>query len=243
MIELRHIWKSFNGQSILEDLSFQVRVGERLCIIGQSGSGKSVTLKLITGLLEPDQGNILVDGEDVTRFNLKQWGKVLRNFGVVFQSAALFSSLSVLENVGIRLLEERTHSKAEVKRLASAALEAVGLDPAEVLNKFPAELSGGMQKRVGIARAIIHQPAYLFYDEPTTGLDPVNSSRIDALMETLSRQPGRTSIIITHDMYTVKTIATKVLFLHDKRLHFHGSPEELFASQDPEIQAFLSRSI
>lgn len=243
MIELRNVWKGFSGQSILEDLSFTVSDGEKVCIIGKSGGGKSVSLKLMTGLLEPDRGEVWIDGENTGRFRAKDWARVLTDFGVVFQGAALFSSLSVFENVGIRLLEERTHTRAQIRELAAAALESVGLNPGAVLDKFPAELSGGMQKRVGVARAIIHEPRYLFYDEPTTGLDPVSSGMIDELMDSLSHKPGRTSIIITHDMYTVKTIASKVIFIHDRKLHFNGTPEALFASSDPVIQAFLSRSI
>lgn len=243
MIELRGVWKGFGKQQILEDISMEIADGEKLCVIGQSGSGKSVTMKIITGILKPDRGQVFIDGDEVTRFRGKEWNKVLTHFGVVFQGAALFDSLTVLENVGIRLIEERSHSKEEIRSLAAEALQQVGLDPEVNLPKFPSELSGGMQKRVGIARAIVHRPRYLFYDEPTTGLDPVNSGLIDDLMNSLAQEDGRTSIIITHDMYTVKTIATKVAFIHNKRLHFFGTPEQLSASSDPAIVDFLSRSL
>ncbi|MEM0996026.1 MAG: ATP-binding cassette domain-containing protein [Bacteroidota bacterium] len=243
MIELRGVWKGFGRQQILEDISFSVGEGERVCIIGQSGSGKSVTMKIMTGLLKADRGEVWINGENVTRFRNRDWTRVLPQFGVVFQGAALFDSLTVLENVGIRLIEERTHNIADIRQKAAQALEQVGLSPDTVLEKYPAELSGGMQKRVGIARAIVHSPKVVFYDEPTTGLDPVNSSRIDDLMTQLSQQPGRTSVIITHDMYTVKTIATRVAFIHNRRLHFWGTPENMFQSSDPEIQAFLARKI
>lgn len=242
MIELEGIWKGFGKQQILEDISLQVEPGDRLCIIGQSGSGKSVTMKIMTGILQPDEGRLIIEGQDVSSFRQKDWTKVLVNYGVVFQSAALFDSLTVLENVGLRLYEERKHSKSEIEALARTSLEQVGLKPDQVLKKYPAELSGGMQKRVGIARAIVHKPKYVFYDEPTTGLDPVNSDLIDGLMFRLSQEEGRTSIIITHDMYTVKTIATKVAYIHEKRLHFYGTSEALFASQDPNVKAFLARS-
>ncbi|MEM7038971.1 MAG: ATP-binding cassette domain-containing protein [Bacteroidota bacterium] len=212
-------------------------------MIGKSGCGKSVTMKLITGILSPDKGQVLIDGEDVSGFRQRDWNRVLRQVGVVFQGAALFDSLSVLENVGIRLFEEKKLERAEIERMAAESLSQVGLNPSEVLRKFPSELSGGMQKRVGIARAIIHEPKYVFYDEPTTGLDPVNSSLIDELIDSLSKTSDRTSIVITHDMYTVKTIATKVAFLHNKRLHFFGTPAEMFDSDDVEIQKFLARSI
>lgn len=243
MIELRGVWKGFGKQQILEDISFTINDGEKLCIIGQSGSGKSVTMKIITGILKADRGTVTVNGEDITKFRQKDWNRVLQHVGVVFQGAALFDSLSVLENVGIRLFEERKLKREAIRELAAKALQEVGLKPNEVLDKYPAELSGGMQKRVGIARAIIHRPKYLFYDEPTTGLDPVNSGLIDDLMHSLAQDPERTSVIITHDMFTVKTIATKVAFIHNKRLHFFGSSEEMFATQDPVVRAFLERSI
>lgn len=243
MIELNGVWKGFGEQQILEDISFQINEGDRLCIIGQSGSGKSVTMKIMTGILKADKGSVLIDGEDVTKFRPKDWTKVLVNFGVVFQGAALFDSLSVLENVGLRLFEDRKFSREKITSLARESLSQVGLDPDTVMPKYPSELSGGMQKRVGVARAIVHKPQYVFYDEPTTGLDPVNSGLIDDLMHELSLQEGRTSIIITHDMFTVKTIATKVAYIHNRRLHFFGTPEELFASKDPDVVAFLARSL
>ncbi|HHG83635.1 MAG TPA: ATP-binding cassette domain-containing protein [Bacteroidetes bacterium] len=243
MIELRGVWKGFGSQQILEDISMQVDDGEKLCIIGQSGSGKSVTMKIMTGLLKADRGEVWVEGENVTHFQNRDWNRITPNFGVVFQGAALFDSLTVLENIGIRMFEDRKVDHKKIHALAAEALEQVGLDPEVNLGKFPSELSGGMQKRVGIARAIVHKPKVVFYDEPTTGLDPVNSGRIDGLMDLLSREPGRTSIIITHDMFTVKTIATKVAFIHNKRMHFWGTPEEMFASNDMEIRKFLARSI
>ncbi|MEY3444493.1 MAG: hypothetical protein RLZZ519_2774, partial [Bacteroidota bacterium] len=181
-------------------------------------------------------------GQNVTEFRPKDWTPILRDFGVVFQGAALFDSLNVLENVGIRMIEERSAKPAEIKERVAESLKQVGLEPNEVLTKYPSELSGGMQKRVGIARAIVNKPKYIFYDEPTTGLDPVNSGRIDELMNTLAQEKGRTSIIITHDMYTVKTIATQVAMIHDRRLHFHGTPKEFLDSQDSEIQRFLARA-
>ena len=243
MIELHGVWKGFGKQQILEDISLKVDKGDRLCIIGQSGSGKSVTMKIMTGILKADRGRLIIDGEDATDFRPKDWTKVLVNFGVVFQGAALFDSLSVLENVGLRLFEERKFSRQKITELARESVRQVGLDPDTVMHKYPSELSGGMQKRVGVARAIVHKPQYVFYDEPTTGLDPVNSGLIDDLMHELSLEEGRTSIIITHDMYTVKTIATKVAYIHNRRLHFYGTPEELFASEDPDVKAFLARSL
>jgi phospholipid/cholesterol/gamma-HCH transport system ATP-binding protein len=242
MITLKSVWKGFQGQSILENISLSIPNGEKLCVIGQSGIGKSVMMKLMVGLLQPDKGEIWIEGTNVTEFRPKDWTPILREFGVVFQGAALFDSLNVLENVGIRMIEERSAKPAEIKERVAESLKQVGLEPNEVLSKYPSELSGGMQKRVGIARAIVNKPKYIFYDEPTTGLDPVNSGRIDELMNSLAQEKGRTSIIITHDMYTVKTIATQVAMIHDRRLHFHGTPQAFLGSQDPEIQKFLARS-
>ncbi len=242
MIALKSISKGFSGQSILEDISFEIENDDRLCIIGQSGSGKSVTMKLMTGLLVPDSGEIWVDDQNVTQFTTQEWNEKLINFGVVFQGAALFDSLNVLENVGIRMIEERLLPEAEIKERVEQSLKLVGLDPDQMLMKFPSELSGGMQKRVGIARAIVNQPRYLFYDEPTTGLDPINANLIEALIADLADKSNMTSVVITHDMHMVKTIATKVAFIHEKKLHFFGTPTEMLASSDDIIQAFLSRS-
>lgn len=241
MIALQSISKGFQDQSVLEDITFRIADGEKLCIIGQSGSGKSVLLKLMTGLLQADAGQLWLDGEEATRFTTKQWNRALLDFGVVFQGAALFDSLTVYENVGIRMIEEGGIAKAEMLERVRKSLEQVGLEPDEVLQKYPAQLSGGMQKRVGIARAIVNRPRYIFYDEPTTGLDPVNSDRIDDLMNALSQEAGRTSVIVTHDMYTVKTIATQVAFIHNRNLHFFGPPAALFASEDAEVAKFLAR--
>ncbi len=243
MIELQGVWKGFGKQQVLEDISLTAGAGDRLCIIGQSGSGKSVAMKIMIGILKADKGRLIVDGVDATQFRPKDWTKLLVNFGVVFQGAALFDSLNVLENVGLRLFEERKLSRKMIEDMARLSISQVGLDPGTVLEKYPSELSGGMKKRVGIARAIIHKPNHVFYDEPTTGLDPLNSSLIDNLIHRLSLEEGRTSIIITHDMYTVKTIATKVAYIHNCRLHFFGTPEELVASEDPDVKAFLSRSL
>lgn len=242
MIELHSISKSFGEQEILRDISLKVVEGDKLAVIGQSGIGKSVMMKLMTGLLKPSNGKVLIDEVDVTAFTPRQWNPLLRDFGVVFQGAALFDSLTILENVGIRLYEERNLQKEVILQQVSDALRSVGLKPEEVLSKYPSEISGGMQKRAGIARAIVHRPKYVFYDEPTTGLDPINSERIDALMQELSSEKGRTSIIITHDMHTVKEIASKVAMIHDKHLHFFGTPKELYASNDPVVRAFLQRT-
>lgn len=212
-----------------------------MCIVGKSGSGKSVLMKLMIGLLELEEGEVKFDERSVREFRDRDWKELMQEVGVVFQHAALFDSLDVLENVGIRLFEERKAKPEEIRKIVLQALEAVGLAE-ETLHKFPSELSGGMQKRVGIARAVIHHPKYLFYDEPTTGLDPLTAETIDDLITTQAEEPGRTSIIITHDLATVRDIASKVAMIHEKKLHFFGTPDEFFDSEDPIIKRFLRRN-
>ena len=241
MIELKDISKSFGEQEVLQGIRMTIEDGDKLCIVGKSGSGKSVLMKLMTGLLDLEHGDVLIDDRSVRSFRDRDWNALMEHVGVVFQHAALFDSLTVLENVGIRLFEERKMKPDEIRKLVLKAILDVGLTE-ETLEKYPAELSGGMQKRVGIARAVIHHPRYLFYDEPTTGLDPLTAETIDALIERHSREPGRTSIIITHDLATVRDIASKVAMIHEKKLHFYGTPEDFFNSSDPTIKRFLKRN-
>lgn len=241
LIQLKNIYKAFGNQSILEDISLDIQEGSRFCLLGGSGSGKSVTIKLILGLEEPDEGQLFIDGKLSWGFKPEDWQECLSNFGVVFQGAALFDSLNVLRNVGIKLFEERQHSKSQIEDLVVEALEAVNLS-GDILQKYPAQLSGGMKKRVAIARAILHKPKYLVYDEPTTGLDPVSAAVIDDLIQKLSEESERTSIIITHDMHTVEKIASDVAMIYDRKILFDGSREEFFNSEIGEIKAFLKRS-
>ncbi|MCB9233059.1 MAG: ATP-binding cassette domain-containing protein [Bacteroidia bacterium] len=241
MIVLENVSKSFADLEVLQEIGFSIAKGEKLCIIGKSGSGKSVLMKLITGLLQPETGKIYVDEVEISRLRESQLSPVLTKFGVVFQGAALFDSLNVLQNVGIKLFEERKLPRELIREKVIESLEQVGLNES-ILHKFPAELSGGMRKRVGIARAVILKPPYIFYDEPTTGLDPVNSEVIDNLIQQLSLEKDRTSVVITHDLATVRKIATKVALIHEKKLHFWGTAEELFSANEPVIQEFLSRS-
>lgn len=208
--------------------------------MGGSGSGKSVLIKLILGLEEIDQGEIYIEDQAVSKLSREGWQSTLANFGVVFQGAALFDSLNVLKNVGIRLFEERKESPDQIKEKVIQALLAVNLG-ADILHKYPEQLSGGMKKRVAIARAILHQPKYLVYDEPTTGLDPESAATIDELIENLAKETDRTSIIITHDMHTVKRVANEVALIHDRRISFQGSKEEFLHSEQAEVQAFLQR--
>ena len=252
MIQLKGIFRRFGDHQVLKNIDLEIRPGEKLCIIGKSGSGKSVLFKHICGLLIADSGEVWIEGKNMTHASHNAWNAQMAHFGVVFQGAALFDSLNVFENVGIRLLEEKSNKgeskskltpkerEKQIRRKVINALAEVGLS-ADTLDKKPAQLSGGMQKRVGVARAIIHNPDYLFYDEPTTGLDPVSSEQIDSLIEKLSQTLGRTSVIITHDLLTVRKIATRVVLLEAGEIQFNGTPDELFTSTKPIVKEFLHR--
>lgn len=240
MIEIQNVSKQFGSQKVLHQLNFRIPSGARMCIVGKSGSGKSVLIKLILGLEEIDSGHILVDDQNVSDMNSRQLQSMLSRFGVVFQGAALFDSMSILENVGLQLFEEGKLSTDEIQTRVVNALKKVKLS-SDILHKYPDQLSGGMRKRVGISRAIIVEPQYLIYDEPTTGLDPVSSDTIDSLILNLALDSARTSIIITHDMKTVKEIASHVVMLHETRIIFEGTRDEFLASSIPEVQEFLKR--
>jgi len=240
VIIIEDLYKGFGSQTVLNGINMNIEDGENLCIIGGSGSGKSVLIKLVLGLLEMDSGKITIDQRETQKFRPSDWHDLFEEIGVVFQGAALFDSLTVWENVGLRLIEQHRYTLDHVTQIVKEAIKQVGLEE-EVLEKYPSQLSGGMQKRVGIARAIIHQPRYLFYDEPTTGLDPVNSDIIDDLIRALATE-DRTSIIITHDMQTVKKVATSVAMLKDGKILFHGDTQAFFQSSHPVIQTFLART-
>ncbi|MEM7369982.1 MAG: ATP-binding cassette domain-containing protein [Bacteroidota bacterium] len=240
MIVLQHIWKQFHEKVVLKDLSLDIPDESRMCIVGGSGAGKSVLAKLILGLIPLDRGQILIDGQSIQKFGKEEWEVILDQFGVVFQGAALFDSLTIRENVGIKLYEKRQFPPDIIRAKVIESLQRVRLGE-EILDKFPSELSGGMRKRVGISRAIIHGPRYLIYDEPTTGLDPVSAGAIDELILELSQEAGRTSLIITHDLETVRTIATAVAMIHQGQVGFQGSASDFFSTNLPMVQAFLAR--
>ena len=243
MISVREGGKCFGNQWILRGLNFEIQAQERFFIIGKSGSGKSVLMKLLTGLLPPSEGAFIVDHQDVTAFSESDWNKIRNKFGVVFQGSALFDSLNILRNTGIRLYEEGKYKDSVIRDRVVEALAQVGLT-ADILKKLPSEISGGMRKRVGIARAIIHHPQYLFYDEPLAGLDPISSQMVDDLiLQVAEKNPHVTTIVISHDMYSVKSIATRVLLIHDTEQRFLGNKHDFFQSHDPVIRQFLERSI
>lgn len=240
-VELCKIHKSFGGNAVLRGIDLQVRPGEILTLLGGSGSGKSVMLKHMIGLLHPDRGRVLVEGEDTSRYSENQWVEVRRGFGYVFQGAALFDSLSVYENVAYPLREHRRWAEEQVTDRVAECLAAVGLDGVE--QRMPAELSGGMRKRVGVARAIALAPKVILYDEPTTGLDPANSRRIGELIASLQRRLEVTSVVVTHDLEVCFGISDRIVLLKDGHLVAEGSADELRASGQPEVREFLGGGV
>jgi phospholipid/cholesterol/gamma-HCH transport system ATP-binding protein len=237
MIEVRDLRKSFGAQLVLDSVGFRIENGESVAIIGRSGSGKSVLLKHLIGLLQPDMGEVLIDGENIVPMNERQLLRVRRKFGMLFQGAALFDSMTVAENVAFGLRRYEHLTEAEIGQRVAGALEMVDLPGTE--NKKPAELSGGMRKRVGLARAIIYEPQIVLYDEPTTGLDPIVSDSIDQLMVRVRDQLKVTTVMVTHDMRTARRIGQRVLMLHDKKIYASGTADEIFASQDPVVRQFI----
>ncbi len=241
MIEIKNIVKSFENKLVLKGVNLTIREGETHVIIGKSGNGKSVLLKLILGLLEPDSGQILIESENIFDMNEKRLYQIRTNFGFLFQNAALFDSLTVFENVSLPLVEsKRNLSQSEIKKAVAEKLALVGLPNTE--NLKPAELSGGMQKRVGLARALITNPKYILYDEPTTGLDPIMSDSIDKLISDVNEQTHVTSIIVTHDMFSVENVADKISMIHEGKIYFTGSRDELLNSEDKIIKDFIKRT-
>lgn len=238
MIEVRHLNKSFGAQPILEDMSFLIEEGESLVIIGRSGGGKSVLLKHIIGLLQPDSGQVLIDDEDITHMKERDLIRVRSKFGMVFQGAALFDSMTVAENVGFALDRQKKFTEKETARKVAEVLDMVELPGVE--KKKPSELSGGMRKRVSLARAIIYQPRILLYDEPTTGLDPIVSDSIDKLIIRVTECLKVTTIVVTHDMRSARRVGHRILMLHNKKIYAAGSPEDIFASTDPVVQQFIN---
>jgi phospholipid/cholesterol/gamma-HCH transport system ATP-binding protein len=237
MIEAHDLEKSFGAQKVLDGVSFRIENGESVAIIGRSGGGKSVLLKHLIGLLKPDSGEVLINGENIEPMNERQLLRVRRKFGMVFQGAALFDSMTVGENVAFGLRRHENLTESEISRRVTKMLEMVDLPGTE--SKNPAELSGGMRKRVGLARAIIYEPQIVLYDEPTTGLDPIVSDSIDKLIIRVRDHLKVTSIVVTHDMRTARRVGNHVLMLHDKKIYANCTPESLFASQDPIVRQFV----
>jgi len=237
MISLIDVHKAFGSKRVLEGFTLDVHEGESMVIIGYSGTGKSVAIKHIVGLLEPDSGQVWVDGLEVPRLSRRELYALRARIGYVFQFAALFDSLSVGDNVAMGLRKQQELDEREIAARVHDALELVDLP--NVADRFPAELSGGMRKRVGIARAIALRPKYILYDEPTTGLDPVTSSVIDQLMIRMREKLGVTSIIITHDMRSAYTVGTRIAMLYHGRIEQVGTVHEVKHTTDPIVRQFI----
>ena len=237
MIQLDNIYKSFGTKHVLSGFTLEVKEGETMVIIGYSGTGKSVAIKHIVGLLEPDKGTVFVDGLEVPKLSRRELYALRAKIGYVFQFSALFDSLSVAENVAMGLIKQGHLSTAEIDVRVQEALELVDLPGSG--DTMPIELSGGMRKRVGIARAIALRPKYLLYDEPTTGLDPVTAAVIDELMIRMRDKLGVTSIVITHDMRSAFSVGTRIAMLYEGTVRFVGSIDEIHNTEDPVVRQFI----
>lgn len=237
MIEVKDLTKSFNGNLVLDHLCLAVGEGETVVIIGRSGCGKSVLLKHIVGLMRPDAGRVVVRGQDITQLSDRRLDELRRHFGVVFQGAALFDSLTVAENVAFGLTQHSRMRRMEIDRKVAHCLDLVGMNGSQ--NKMPAELSGGMKKRVALARAIAFDPSIILYDEPTTGLDPIMADAINELIVCLGKKLSVTSIAVTHDMKSAYKIADRIAMLHDGKIIAVGTPGEIKNSPNPIVQQFI----
>jgi len=243
MIELRNVHKRFGDLVVLDGVDFEVNRGETVALLGPSGTGKSVLLKHINGLIHPDSGSVRVDGLDVPSLGRAELSKLRQRIGYVFQYGALFDSMTVADNIRLGITDATCASdEAYCQNRIVTCLELVNLTP-DVAFKFPAEISGGMKKRVGIARAIAGQPTYLLYDEPTSGLDPVNADIIDSLVEKLQNELGATSVMVTHDVRGAFGVADRIALLTNGTIRAMGTAEKLIASRDPAVQQFLERDM
>jgi phospholipid/cholesterol/gamma-HCH transport system ATP-binding protein len=241
MIELIDVHKKFGKQIVLDGVNFNVQEGETVALLGPSGTGKSVLLKHIIGLIKPDSGTIIVDDKDVGRLKRHELAELRSHIGYVFQNGALFDSDNVFENVRLGITDERKYRDlAYAHERVAECIRLVNLAP-ETIEKYPAELSGGMRKRVGIARAIAGSPKYLLYDEPTSGLDPVNADVIDELVRSLADTLGVTGVMVTHDVRGAFRTANRLALLTGGRIVQQGTPKEFLASTDPRVQEFLER--
>jgi phospholipid/cholesterol/gamma-HCH transport system ATP-binding protein len=238
MIEVRDVRKNFGTQQVLRGASLRIEKGEAVVIIGRSGGGKSILLKHLIGLLRPDSGSVLVDGKDLACMDERELLGVRRQFGMLFQMAALFDSLDVFDNVSFVLRRERKHTEAEIRALVADALDRVELPGIE--KKKPAELSGGMRKRVGLARAIVYRPRIVLNDEPTTGLDPIAADRIDRLIRRVWEELSVTSIAVTHDMKSARTISNRILMLQEGQIYADGPTDQILQSTDPIVYNFVN---
>jgi phospholipid/cholesterol/gamma-HCH transport system ATP-binding protein len=241
MIEINNLHKEFKENKVLKGIDLTINTGETIAIIGRSGCGKSVLIKHIVGLLFPDEGYVKVDGQNISELSSRELFEVRRKFGFLFQGSALFDSMTVGENVALPIVENnRNISPAQVDEIVESKLSLVGLS--KIQNLKPSELSGGMKKRVGLARALVTDPDYILYDEPTTGLDPIMSDSIDELIKELNLKLKVTSIVVTHDIVSVRNVADKVAMIHEGKIYFQGTAEELLNSKDFVVDNFIKRT-
>lgn len=238
MIEVKNLSKLFDEKKVLSEISFSISTGQAVTIIGKSGAGKSVLLKCLIGLVKPDVGTIYIGNKLINSMNFRQLQEVRSNIGMVFQFGALFDSLTVSENISLALQKLTKLTKLEIQDRVCDSLRQVDMENTEKL--MPSELSGGMKKRIGIARAIALQPSYIFYDEPTTGLDPVMTDAINRLINKFQKNDGVTSVIITHEMRTINDVADRVLMLHDGGVIFDGDPEAMNNTDNLIVQQFIT---
>jgi len=238
MISVRDLYRSFGEHEVLSGLNLDIEAGTTSVILGGSGSGKTVLIKHMIGLLKPDRGEVLVEGEDIVPLGDRELERVRRKFGMVFQGSALFDSMSVYENVAFPLREHTDLSEREIRERVAGKLALVDLHGIE--EKYPADLSGGMRKRVGLARAIVRDPKIVLYDEPTTGLDPITTDYVDDMILTAKRRLGVTSVVISHDVASSFKVADRIAFLYDGKIVAHSPPAELRRSTHPVVERFLS---
>jgi phospholipid/cholesterol/gamma-HCH transport system ATP-binding protein len=240
-IILKNVHKSFGNKHVLRGINLDVAKGESLVVIGGSGSGKSVLIKNIIGLMEPTSGEIFIQGEDVSKLSSHQRGEYMSNFGMLFQGGALFDSLTVWQNIAFALLQSGKIEKKNAEEFSITKLAAVGLQ-SDVAHLYPSELSGGMQKRVSLARAIADDPKIIFFDEPTTGLDPIMGDVINDLIIKCSEEIGATTITITHDMHSAERIADNVAMIHEGKIIWHGKKDDLYESGNAYVDQFIHGS-
>jgi len=237
MIEIKNLTKRFGAATVLDGVDLEIPTGDCMVVLGRSGSGKSVLLKNVIGLVRPDGGSIRVDGIEVAQLSYAGLADLRRRFGMLFQMAALFDSMTVGENVGLALREHTTKSESEIEAICEEKLTRVGLPG--IQQKRPADLSGGMRKRVGLARAIAMNPDYILYDEPTTGLDPITAEQINLLIRDLQKGLKITSVVVTHDMRSAYAVGDRLCLLHEGRIRFVGTPGDIRTTSDPLVRQFI----
>jgi phospholipid/cholesterol/gamma-HCH transport system ATP-binding protein len=239
VIEVKDVWKSFGDHQVLRGVNLAVQDGETMVVLGASGCGKSVLLKHVIGLMKPDRGSIIIEGHDITRMTAPELNQIRMSFGMVFQGAALFDSMTIGENVGLPLREHRGMEGAQLKDLVESKLRMVGL--AGISHLRPSEVSGGMKKRVALARAISLDPDIILYDEPTTGLDPIMAEQINELIRALQKKVNATSIVVTHDLHSASFTGDKVALMHEGAIEFTGTIDELKRSENEAVRNFIAR--